>query len=182
MSVAEHVGRECTFDALGKPWTASRWSRRVWNDFVEWAKPLVPDPLEVALRHVDAATLKDAEIVRRLRQADLVEEVAAKAEGRPPVMIAPLYSPIANDMVKAAQERAETYLHINSMAIQSVVKSLPGESYLFFLLLRKHQPTVTPDQAEEILEELPREEVNRILATASGTYKAPEKNALAPAA
>jgi hypothetical protein len=48
--IATHVGREQVVEALGRQWKVGRWTRRVWADFLAWAKPLVPDPLKVAKR------------------------------------------------------------------------------------------------------------------------------------
>lgn len=47
MSVAAHVGREAEFTALGRGWRASRATRDAWDRFLGWAKPRIPDPLEV---------------------------------------------------------------------------------------------------------------------------------------
>lgn len=48
MPIAEHVGRDSEIVALGQKWKVGRWTRRVWNDFLEWAKPRIADPLDVA--------------------------------------------------------------------------------------------------------------------------------------
>ncbi len=51
MSLAEHVGRAQTItDAEGRKWHLSRWTRSVWAKMLEWARPRIPDPLEVAKR------------------------------------------------------------------------------------------------------------------------------------
>jgi len=48
--LAEHVGREQTVKALGKEWKLARWTRAVWRELLEWARPQVPDPIDVAER------------------------------------------------------------------------------------------------------------------------------------
>lgn len=53
MSLATHVGRETTVEALGRTWRVGRWSRSVWEEFLAWARPRIPDPLEIASRHLD---------------------------------------------------------------------------------------------------------------------------------
>lgn len=47
MSGANHVGRANTIHALGTEWTVGRWTRGVWAALLEWAKPRIPDPLDV---------------------------------------------------------------------------------------------------------------------------------------
>src|SRR3954468_17248808 len=51
--LAAHVGREQSFEALGRTWTLARWTRGVWRDFLEWARPRIPDPREVAARFLE---------------------------------------------------------------------------------------------------------------------------------
>jgi len=177
-----HIGKECTFDALGRKWTAARQGRRVLIEFGDWARPLVPNPVRSALEDIDIATAKDAEILRELTRQDLAEEAKAKAEGREPVLIRPLYKPIANDMVARAQQAKNCYRDINHPEILSLMNSFKGQSYLLFLLLRKAHPDITQDTVDDILEELPGSEVARILKTTSGENERPApKNDQAPA-
>lgn len=51
--IAQHVGRETTLSALGQNWTVGRLTRRDWADWLEWAKPRIPDPLDVLSRNLD---------------------------------------------------------------------------------------------------------------------------------
>ena len=51
--VAEHVGRETAVGALGRSFRVGRWTRAIWAEFLAWAKPRIPDPLEVVARHLD---------------------------------------------------------------------------------------------------------------------------------
>lgn len=44
---ASHIGREAEFQALGRTWRAGRATRAVWDAFLAWARPRIPDPLEV---------------------------------------------------------------------------------------------------------------------------------------
>ncbi len=49
MSQATHVGRETELkDAGGRVWHTARWTRAVWTDLLEWARPRIPDPFTVA--------------------------------------------------------------------------------------------------------------------------------------
>lgn len=63
--IASHVGRETDFEALGRTWRASRWTRRTWAEFLEWARPRIPDPMEVLLRVLPRLPAEDrADAVR----------------------------------------------------------------------------------------------------------------------
>lgn len=175
-----HLGRECSFEALGKTWTAGRMTRRVLIDFADWARPLVPNPIQEALKNIDQATAADAAVLRDLTAKDLAEEVKAKAEGREPILLRPLYTPISSKLVSDAQERAACYLEINSPEIQSILRSFKGQAYLFFLQLRKHHPDIDLATVDDILDELSADEITRITRVTSGKEKE-AKNAPAPA-
>lgn len=51
--IATHVGREQTIEACGRVWRVSRWTRSVWSEYLTWARGVRPDPVEVALKHLD---------------------------------------------------------------------------------------------------------------------------------
>lgn len=51
--IATHVGREQTIEVDGRVWRVSRWTRAVWNEYLTWARGVLPDPVEVALKHLD---------------------------------------------------------------------------------------------------------------------------------
>lgn len=71
MGLAPHLGRETELKALGKTWTLARWTRDVWEEFLVWARTQLPDPIEVALRHVDQLPPAIAEklVAEALKQA-----------------------------------------------------------------------------------------------------------------
>lgn len=46
MSAVTHIGKEKEIKALGKDWKLARWTREVWDQWLEWAKTRIPDPLE----------------------------------------------------------------------------------------------------------------------------------------
>src|SRR5262245_25399342 len=45
--ILDHLGREQTVNALGRQWRLTRFDRSVWADWLDWARPLIPHPLEV---------------------------------------------------------------------------------------------------------------------------------------
>lgn len=188
---AAHIGREHTFQSLGKTWTAGRSSRRVWVAFIDWAKttkdkdgkPLLPDPVEIAAKHLDTLTKKDVAIMRDILIADAVEEEKAKKENRPAVLMADRYKPAANDMLARAQEQALLYQDIHSPGVQSVFQSVIGTSYFVLLLLQKnHKELQTVEEVMDILDGMPQLEVNKLIGITTGTFKGTEKNGEAPAA
>jgi hypothetical protein len=66
--LARHVGREQDItDAAGRRWRLGRWTRSVWASILAWARPLVPDPFDVAKKalaafpeHLHAGIVDDA--------------------------------------------------------------------------------------------------------------------------
>lgn len=178
----QHLGRECEFVALGRTWKAARQTRRVLIEFADWARPQVPNPVRSALEEIDLATAADAEAIRELRRLDLIEDAKAKQEKREPVLMLPLYQPLANTMLQEAQRRKDSYKDINYPEILSLLNSLKGQAYLFYLLLRRNHPDATEAQVDDILDELHPDEIKRILRVTAGEGRPSPKNDQAPAA
>jgi hypothetical protein len=42
---AKHIGRETEVEALGQTWRLSRLTRALWEDWLAWARPRIPNPL-----------------------------------------------------------------------------------------------------------------------------------------
>jgi hypothetical protein len=167
MSFATHVGREATIQALGRTWRLSRWTRRVWMEWLDWLRSRLPNPIEGLLRHIDQVVLKDADILRELQRKDeeerlqterynQAEQEQARREGRTPVLrrpvlLAPQWRQNAEVLVRLALDQSMTYLSVNSPVAKSALESPEGISQLLYLLLREHHPEVTPDDAYEII-------------------------------
>ena len=117
--IAMHVGREQEFTALGKRWKLGRLTRAVWDEFLAWARTVLPDPLDVIAAKVD-----------RLPEA------------------------LQKQAVRDAIELSQNYLSPDSPAVRELLGSLPGSVRMLWLLLRKHQPQVTEDEAFEMLVEV----------------------------
>lgn len=196
--LAGHVGRETTASAFGQTWKFSRWTRRVWMEFAEWAKTILPSPIDEATKGIDKLTLKDAEILRELRRKDM-EEMAtvqraneeeaalAKAQGRQPILKQPIlmadgYKEMSSVVVDSAIEKAGCYLSFNSKELGSLIRSVPGVAYLFYLLLMLNHPGITEDDAFDISQAIGQDEVTRIMATVSGRDSGAPKNGASPAA
>lgn len=67
-----HVGREQTITALGREWTLARWDRRVWADFLEWAKTVLPNPAAEAAAFLALLPPTD-EVTRRAVVAEALK-------------------------------------------------------------------------------------------------------------
>ncbi len=156
-NVAGHIGRAVTVNVLGKDWTFSRWTRRVWVDFVAFAKQELPNPIDVAMNAVADATTKDMEVIRELSKKDAAELAKAAEEKRPPVLMMESYRPIADVLLAKAQELAGCYLDFNGKPINTLLASVTGASYAVYLLLREKHPDVTPDDAYDVMMALPSE-------------------------
>lgn len=183
---AGHIGREYTTPEkfLGRKWTFGRWTRAVWVAFAEWARETLPDPLTVAMKAIEQATLRDAEILRELSRRDADELAKAGKENRPPVLVLEKWKPISDTLIDKAQELANCYLDFNSRQFRSLLTSPPGASYAMYLLLREKQPDVTPDVAYDLLMALGQDEITKVFAQVQGsTGGGPEaKNDESPAA
>jgi hypothetical protein len=92
------------------------------------------------------------------------------------------YVQMAETLTRKALDKAASYLSFNSAEVDSLLKSIPGSAYIFYLLLKPHHPDMTEDLAYEIMSSLANEEVQRILTTVRGQADAPAKNDVAPAA
>lgn len=179
----EHIGQEVEFPALGRTWRAARCTRRtVWKPVTAWARTMLPDPLAIALKHIDRASELDETIMRRIQAADIEEAKKAKAANRQPSLLLKRYKPIADVMIEKAQEQAALLQCVasGSRAVNSVMDSLEGQTKILFHLLRPNHPDITEETADEILDEIGTPGYLEILLTTQGKRPAP-KNDDAPA-
>lgn len=178
---ADHIGRECTEIVNDKPLTFARCTRAVHTAFAEFARTLLPNPVDAVMANLDKLALKDAAVLRKLQTDDQAEIVKAKAEGREPVLLATQFKPFADVLTEQAVNKAATYLGFGSPEVTSVLKSSEGTSYMLYLLLRDHHPEMTPDAAFDVLSALGAR-TGKIIAVCSGKEEAVPKNVAAPAA
>jgi hypothetical protein len=122
MPLAEHVGREQTFDALGRTYTLGRWTRAVWRGFVAWAKDQLPDP------RVSAGVFL-AECLSRIPDDSTPERLL---------------------IVKLAIDKATGFVGMDSPEVAGLLNTMDGGVKLLELLLKQHHPDVTEDDAYEI--------------------------------
>jgi hypothetical protein len=69
----DHVGRSQTVSALGTAYTLGRWDRRVWAEFLEWAKGRLPDPRKAAAEFLAMLPADDLESRSAVVKAALAE-------------------------------------------------------------------------------------------------------------
>jgi hypothetical protein len=188
MSYSYIIGRDCEETAIGRPWKFSKFTRLVWADLAQEGRRLMPDPVVAMLEVCDAVAAKDSEIIRKLRAADSEEIVKAKAEKRDPILVAPLYEPIMKGFEDRAFVMKTRYLSAGSPDLNEFLMSTEGQSYLFFLLLRKYQPEITDEIAYDVYRDLGvnngrdgRKTPNQIIDICNGTAPEPAKNEPLPA-
>lgn len=77
-----HLGRDIPFTLAGKTYTLSRFTRRILNDFLEWADAVLPHPLDELKGRLDGfpkdvqeMLVKDAVANARLRKSVTNPEV-----------------------------------------------------------------------------------------------------------
>lgn len=165
-------GRETTAQALGTTWTFSRWELDKLDEWVDWARTKLPDPLAAAT----------AQIERMMEEEDQRTQ-AAKTDLEKTKLQAWLArrAKIKDELVETAMQKATSHLDFGSAEIQSLLRSLRGLAQLAFLLLREHHPAITTEQAFGVVAELGQEEIQRILDTTMGMAPPAAKNGLAPA-
>jgi len=172
---ADHVGREVTVSALGKQWTFARWTREIEDKYCDFARSILPDPIEVVSRNLDKIALKDAAIIRQLQIDDNAERVKAAEEHRPAILMFPQYTPFADVMVDKAINKASLYLGYGSPEVNSTLRSTQGTSFLSRLLLLQHHPEIDRQTAQNIVEEL-GDKIQSVLEVCRGKLDALPKN------
>lgn len=186
-----HVGRETEATALGKRWRFSRWDRSVWVAFAEWAKAKLPCPIEAMSRSIDKVALKDAEVLRGLLEADQrrkaehqqrLKACKSKEEQQallPPVLMADQFLPISDQLAQKALDKASCHVSFSSPELHSLMSNPIGSGYIVYLLLQKHHPGVTEDEAFDVSMALGQGgELERVFAATQGqSEEAGEKNA-----
>lgn len=189
MSHKYRISRDCTEWAVGKEWTFSRFTRRVWEAFAAHGRTLVPNPLRELKGVIREITLQDAETLREVLAADVKEIDKAKAEGRTPVIVGDKFRGMADWLADKALEKATSYLSAQSKELSGLLSSHEGSAYLFWLLLKPRHPDITEDEAYDVFVDLEmnggadgRQTVERIIRTCNGTAPEPEKNGSPPAA
>src|SRR5262245_43027442 len=60
---AEHIGREQEIQALGRTWRLSRFTRALWAQFLEWARKVIPNPLDVIKPHLKDFTVEQQNLL-----------------------------------------------------------------------------------------------------------------------
>jgi hypothetical protein len=74
----------------------------------------------------------------------------------------------ASRLVEIAGEKAVNYLQENSADVAALLQRVDGLGYLFYLLLRPHQPEVTLDEAFDVVVDLGLEAAARLRERAEG--------------
>ncbi len=165
---ASHHGREVTFPALGQSWTVARFDLDLLARWIDWARPQIPDPLEVA----------EAEVLRLAEKIEAARTDETMGEDRKHLRVRAWQEQIERISRLAMAEAAE-YLSITSPEIQSLMNSPEGAGEIFRLLLEKHHPGITHEQAVKIVSDLGPSKTRQLMAQTQG--KGPPKNPQRPA-
>lgn len=161
--LAGHVGREQTFEALGRTWRLARWDRAVWRDLLEWARPRIPDPRKTA-----------AEFLAMLPPA------VTTIVGGVPITTDP-NGDQKTEIVKAALADAQEYLSPTSPKVNALLGTLDGVCELFRLLLKPAQPDITDDQAYEIVLTIGQKQAEDLAKGTAGIAPPPKDDGESPA-
>lgn len=165
MDEAAYRGRETETQALGKTWRLSRWTLNVLDEFNDWARTQLPDPLAVADKAVERLQLS----ARRIRQqAKLKPTDKDHLDENEAAFLLQANAEQQERHSRNAMDEATSYLSLQSRQFQSLLNSARGVARLLFLLLRDHHPDIDEDTAFAVASCLDEEEVKRIMQVTSG--------------
>jgi hypothetical protein len=151
-TLAGHVGKPVTFEALGRSWTAARMERMIWRQFIEeYAKGAIPDPRDTA-----------AEFIRRLDPK------------------LPCYDVACQEIVRAGLDEALLGLSPGNHRVLRLLADIDGASYMLMLLLRKNHSDITHDMAWDIAMSLGMRDLERMLNETQGKAPAPKGGGESP--
>jgi hypothetical protein len=98
-------------------------------------------------------------------------------------MLARLPAEHHKEIVRLGMEASAEYLSIGSPQVMRCVSSVEGMTHLMYLLLQKHQPGTTEDEAFAIIMEIGQDRMRGVVKEAGGTVPpAAEGKGQAPAA
>lgn len=155
MSTHTLRGRDGEVIVNGKTWKTGRMTLNVIDAFLDWCRPLLPDPLTIATNDV----LRLERAVRDVQASDAPD--ADKA-----AVVATLRRQ-QEQVTELAFDRATAYLSWTAPEVQGVLRSPRGAARMLYLLLREHQPDVTEDDAWSVLTAL-GEKQRDVFTKASG--------------
>ena len=162
-TIAAHIGREQIIDAAGRQWKFGRWDRSVWFEFLAWARTQLPNPLDKIRPVIEQLTSRQAALLAQNTEATTKE--------------AELLAQHLDGIVRLAINESMSYLSVGSAPVADVVRSLEGTIKILWLLLRKHQPNVTEDDAFDIFDEVGLQNVQNLMNVASGEMPTAPGNA-----
>lgn len=173
MHTSAYHGRECQAHALGQTWTFSRWTIDILDDWTDWARHHLPDPIAKANAEIERMMEEEEGWVAAARTDADKEKLRTRLKRR---------AKMKDELVTAAMKQATSYLDFTSAEVQSLLHSIRGTSHLCLLLMQRHHPDITEERAFEIVTALPEDEIGRIWDVTSGKAPPAPKNDLAPAA
>lgn len=156
-------GKECEVQALGQTWRFGRWTLGVLDEWTDWARGQLPNPIDEAVKVIERMELDEQE--RKITNQRLLLT----------------RNKIKDELVNAAMRRASSYLAFNSPEVQSLMNSPRGAARLVKLLLKTNHPDVSEEQALDLVMAL-GEDLQRIMLVTAGKSPPGEGNGQAPAA
>lgn len=171
--VLPHVGRSVTVQSCDAPWTLSRWTLAVDDEFADWAKTKLRDPLELSGEYVKRLIAEERGLRKQLEADPKNEELQGK--------IADLEA-MQTHYAKIGLEKACGYLSITSPEMAGLIASPRGAARMLWLLLRENHEGITEDDAKVIQENADPQELQEAFRVARGKVPpAQPKNGRCPA-
>lgn len=165
-------GREQELTALGKGWKLSVCNRHVWKAFAEFVQTVMPDPIRAVANVIEQVASADAAVLRGL----FAKDKEAKDAKRNEVSLADKYVQMAETITNVAIMKAAARMSFGSYEMLDLLRWPDAQCKMLFLLLRKHQPDISEDTADEILNEIGHlEGFKKLFVTACGQVPPPQK-------
>jgi hypothetical protein len=167
-------GVEADVQALGRTWRLSRATRAVWRGFADWAREVLPDPLASVAAVIETVAAADAAVMRGLMEQDVAGLTRARENGTPAVTVADKYAQMAEVLTQRALDRAGARFNWGCPEMMALLTRPDASARMVWLLLKKHQPDVTEDEADDVANELGPARFAELFVRASGRIP-PEK-------
>lgn len=145
---------EVTVWAAGADRTFARWTRKIWEQFADYGASRLPNPCKTAMAILKDVADLDVAIMRDVLAKDQEEIKKARAEKRPPRLVAPSWEGYSDRLWEKALLVSNRYLAAGSPELRALLTSIEGESYMVQLLLQGKDPTLSDDVCWDVYNEL----------------------------
>lgn len=164
-------GKEITFQALGKTYKLSRVTYSVWEDLEKYLREHLANPVDAVLPHVEPLINIDNRVMKRLAEEDAMAvkfDQGARTYSQD-------YQPLNEVLSKLAIQALGSQVHFGSPEMMALLSWPHHLTKVLQFLLKKYQPEVGMDEAEEIANEVGYAAISDWFLLATGRVPQEEK-------